>query len=452
MISSGVKAAEKGTVIEVRNLFFNTPARKKFLKSDSVELHHIVDVVTHYALINKNVTFKLLHENHQLLHSPALDEWRENIASIYGSNIAKELLEVNYENEIVKVSGYIAKPYHSRNDKNQQIIFVNRRWVKNEGITKAVYDAFHSVLFVNKHPVFILHLELDTKRIDVNVHPHKLLIKIEQHEEVNKTVSTAIRETLKKHNLVPVLNFESDQQLNFKSEAKYNFEPTEQTTLKVKEATTITNGNYSVSSVEELARQTVTATASKLPPLRILGQVHKTYFLAETNGGVIFIDQHAAHERVLYEQFMDQFMHKEVQIQRLLEGEIIECTAAEKVLLSEHMGELERFGFVVEDFGGNSFVVKTIPSLFGRTQPKEMVRELIHKLERNRLEEVKEEIVTRMACRSAMMAGDELNVPQMEIIIRNLENTELPFTCPHGRPTMIKTSVEELEKKFRRKG
>ena len=158
IISSGILAGEEGTLIEIQDLFFNTPARKKFLKSDQVELRHIVDTVIRYALANPEVSFKLLHENHQLLTSPSVKEQQNNIASIYGINLAKELLEINYQSNNINVEGFIAKPYQARNDKSQQVLFVNGRWIKNEDISKAVYDAYHSLLFVNKHPIFILNL------------------------------------------------------------------------------------------------------------------------------------------------------------------------------------------------------------------------------------------------------------------------------------------------------
>lgn len=474
IISSGIKAAQKGTRIEVKNLFFNTPARKKFLKSDSVELRHIIDVVIHYALINNSVAFTIIHDGHELLRSPALQDRRENIASLYGSALAKELLEIAYNHDGITILGYVAKPYHARNDKTQQALFVNGRWIKNNDLVKAVYDAFHSVLFVHKHPVFVLHLQLDPQRIDVNVHPHKLEIKIEQQDKVTAAVFTAVRETLQKHNLVPVLNFESDHQLLFQSSttrpaSKYSFEPSTQTTLDVREASNTVTGSYtpvvvttspntSEHNLPALHSLAVNSRTQKLPPLKILGQIHKTFFVAETTSGVIFIDQHAAHERVLYEQFMEQLMNKDVKIQRLLEEEMLEFSPAETVLLLQQKLFLSRFGFTVDHFGGNTFILKTVPSLFGKVQPGKLVHALLENIETvtaseidNEVTKIQEKIITIMACRAAVMAGEELSIPRIESILRDLEMTELSFTCPHGRPTMIKTTVEELEKKFRRK-
>ncbi|SRR3989344_795798 len=470
IINSGIAAAEEGTTVEVRNLFFNTPARKKFLKTDAVELRHIIDVVINYALANPKVSFKLTHEGHTLLHSPAVADARSNIASIYGIQLAKELLEVQYQDEFVKINGFIAKPYQVRNDKTQQVLLVNKRWVKNNDITKAVYDGYHSMLFVNKHPVFVLNLDLDPQKIDVNVHPQKSEIKIEQKELVIKAVTTAVNQTLRKHNLIPVLDVEFEQQTSFgipaqkkveKPAYKYQFEKAQQTMFVREEALPLQEAEEDkevyqeqepviIPEQEAAAERTET---SAIPALKILGQVHKTFFVAETPGGMMCIDQHAAHERVLYEQFMKQYMNKQIEVQHLLQGEMMEFSPAEKILVMERKAELERYGFRLEEFGDNAFVLKTVPSLLGRIQPAEITYEIVNKLqqEKGSLQEIQEEIITRMACRAAVMAGEVLSIFQINAILDDLSLCQHPYTCPHGRPTMIKTSYEELEKKFKRK-
>jgi len=481
IINSSIIAAEPGSIMEVRNLFFNTPARKKFLKTDQVELRHIIDVVLRYALINPNIAFKLTHEGHILLNSPAVADLRSNIASIYGTALAKELLEVNYQNDTSAISGFIAPPSEARNDKNQQDIYINGRWVRSPEIMNAVYEAYHSMLFVNKHPVVILNVALDPARIDVNVHPAKTEIKIEQKEEICAAVSSAVRQTLKKNNLIPLIEDEGDdiqiklgtparkEFLSSQPTAKYVFEPSEQTVFTVKEPASEpeykNNAAASSSIPVDLPTMNIAALTqrlqpvdvppnSKFPAMRVLGQIHKTFFIAEILGGMMYIDQHAAHERVLYEQFMKEYLHTEVQIQRLLQGEILEFSPAEKVLLLEHHKTLQQLGFSLEPFGEHTFVVKTIPMLFGRIQPKEIVYEVLALLRdgKNKIIDTKEEIVTRMACRAAVMAGETLTVLEMEHILHDLAKAELPYTCPHGRPTMFKVPVEELEKKFKRKG
>ena len=476
IVNDTIAAADPGTTIEVHNLFFNTPARKKFLKTDGVELRHIIDVVTNYALLHPGVSFRLNHEGRELLSSPAVQDQRSNISAIYGTSTAKDLLEVAYKDDLCTLTGFISKPINCRNDKTQQIFFVNNRWVKNSGLSNAVYDGFHSMLFVNKHPIFVLHLTLDPEKVDVNVHPQKSEIKIDQKEQIAAAVTAAVKETLRANNLIPVVDVEFEQQATLapptpkpkveKPGVKYNFEPSEQTILQEPSLVTSHEQLHSIisetveaeqSAEPELAplEEDVKAQLSeteKFPPLKLFGQIHKTFFVAETPGGVFFIDQHAAHERVLYERFMKQYADKAVEVQTLLQGEVVEFTAAEVALLNEHHAALEQFGFVIDHFGENSFAIKSVPLIFNRLQPKEQVKEFLHSLSngKNTLQKLHETIVTRMACRSAYMTGDDLTTQQVQGILKDLSNCEHPYTCPHGRPTMIKTGVFELEKKFKR--
>ncbi|MBU0457498.1 MAG: DNA mismatch repair endonuclease MutL [Nanoarchaeota archaeon] len=499
VVSSGIIAAEQGTTIEVHNLFFNTPVRKKFLKTDTVELRHIIDVVTQYALANPEVYFKLIHENHSLINSPAVEDPRNNIAAIYGITIAKDLLEVryggnkkfnerdneldkeqdheqDYESSSINITGFVAKPHQARNDKNQQVIFVNGRWVKNNDITKAVYDAFHSLLFVNKHPIFVLNLELDPEKIDVNVHPQKYEIKIEQKEKVIKAVFTAVKETLENNNLIPIVDFDFEQQLTFgtpkkkdvpKPEVKYRFEKSQQSVFAVREESEQLKKEdgqlkddeqfHEKSFVSEQSQTEEIPESVKLPPMKILGQIHKTFFVAETPGGVLFIDQHVVQERVLYEKFMNELMGKKVSTQTLLQEEIIDFTPVQRIVVEENKEILEKLGFKLEHFGENTFVLKTIPSLFGRLQSTELIHEMIDYFDngknerKTRLEEIQEEIITRMACRASVKAGDDMTLPEIQKLLAELSDCKLPYTCPHGRAILIKVDVNELEKKFKRK-
>ncbi len=456
VVSEKITGAEEGTTLEVKNLFFNTPARKKFLKTDAVELKHIIDMVIRYALVHPEVSFKLVHENNLLLNSPAVNNPRDNFASIYGTNNAKELLEVNYQNDSVKIKGFISKPYQARNDRSQQHLFVNQRWIRNDELTNAIYNGYHSLLFVGKHPVFVLNLGLNPEKIDVNVHPAKTEIKIEQKEEVCSAMNKAIRETLERNNLIPVMDLEQERQLIFgteKKEAKYSFEPGYQTVLEDKTVNFVSEEEITKTELLlGMEQYPETPISLKLPPMKILGQIHKTFFVAEIEGGALFIDQHVVQERVLYEKFMEQFLDKKVAVQELLKGEILEFSPAEKILVIENLAKLKELGFSLEEFGGNSFILKTVPSLFGRLQPTEMLYTVLEELKngRNKLENIQEEIITRMACRASVKAGDSITIPEIQRLLEELANTRLPYTCPHGRAVLIKVPVEELEKKFRR--
>lgn len=476
-ISEGLLSSERGTTIEVRNLFFNTPARKKFLKSDPVELRHIIDVVTQYALINFNVGFKLIHEDHALLTSPLLNDWQNNLASIYGATIAKELLPINKATEAIKVTGFISKPHQARNDKHQQSLFVNKRWVKNQDVTKAVYDAYHSLLLVNKHPLFVIHLQLNPKTIDVNVHPQKSEIKIEQKDQIYQTIFTAVKQTLEENNLIPILDFSFEQQTTLqKKETKYAFEPSKQTVFQLEEpeeeyssggnSTTAADSSTSSSSsyqdsqlsdkttdfIKEQQASSLPANP-KFPQMKLLGQIHKTFFVAETPGGVLFIDQHVVQERILYERFMQQYLDKKIATQTLLQPELLELTPQQTSYLQANLEKLNQLGFALEPFGQNTFSLTTVPTIFDSTQPKDMVFELLQQLEQNStaITEKQEEIITRMACHASVRAGDVLTITEMEKMLRELAQCNLPYTCPHGRSIVIKLTTDELDKKFKRK-
>ena len=470
ILKEEICASETGTTIEIHNLFFNTPARKKFLKSDSVELKHMVEVITRYALIYNLVSFRLTHNGQELFNSPIMPDWKQKIASLYGTDLAKNLLYVNYKEEFIQVEGYISKPYQARNDKSQQAIFVNKRWIRNEEISRAIYDAYHSLLFVNKHPIFILNLTLNPHKIDVNVHPAKTEIKIEQKELVYQVVLSAVRETLRQNNLIPEMGLKEEQQLVFgnavneikkkDSEFKYNFEPSYQTSLSAEDSLSIKEDvaeyNHNAESIiPEISNQYETRNNpdNSLPPIKLLGQVHKTFFIAETPGGALFIDQHVVQERVLYEQFMEQLMNNRVDTQKLLKGEVMEFNIIESMEVKEHRELLEKLGFNLEEFGENTYLLKTVPILFGRLQPKEMFYEVLSNLKenKNRLEEIQEAIITRMACRASVKAGDTLTNQEMQKLLDQLSKVKFPYTCPHGRAVLIKIPVDELEKKFRRK-
>ncbi len=480
VLSTGIAPAEQGTTIEVRDLFYNTPARRKFLKTDAVELHHITDVVTQYALVNHSVSFKLIHNGHELLYSPAVQDQRSNLASLYGVDTAKELLELSFQRDGISLHGFISKPYHARNDKHQQALFVNGRWIKNHDLINAVYDGYHSMLFVNRHPIFVLHVELDPTKIDVNVHPNKSEIRIEQKEAVCELITQTVQECLRQHQLLPTVDVQMEEQSTIvtslperkqKNNSLYSFEPSTQTVLSVKEGDVaayaggemvVNDENDNSSSpktsfappvLTENSSEITSPSVSTFPELRLLGQVHKTFFVAETHGGVFFIDQHAAHERVMYEQLMKQLTQGNIEVQELLTGEVLNFTAAEMVLCHQFQSSLQEMGFLVEHFGKNSFLLKTVPAVFGRQQAKDLFMEILHAMgeNKNQVHQLREVIITRMACRAAVMAGEELTVSRMETILGQLRETRFPYTCPHGRPTLLKTTAEELEKKFRRK-
>ena len=502
--SEDAVAADVGTRVEVHDLFFNTPARRKFLKSDAVELRHIIDVVEQYALVNSGVAFRLEHNGVIILQVPAVLDMRNTVASVYGVSVAKDLVPVRFEMQGVEVEGFVGKPYAARQDKSYQALFVNARWVRNADVVRAVYEGYHAALFVGRHPIFVLKLVVDVGEVDVNIHPQKSEVKFSRREVVLEAVRCAVQQALREHNLLPEVDVKFDEQLmlgavesnygvkNYSVKKKvgrelYPFETSTQEMLQVGESGCAGYGAVGRAGVdiglvdvglqeeavqddevqeEKSGESTVgskmvnvtsegTSLLSRLPLLKILGQVHKTFFVAEMQGGVAYLDQHAVHERILYEKFMEELMLRKVEVQELLQGEILELLAGQKVIVEEYIELLTKMGFQVEHFEGNSYVLKTIPEVFGRVQSRELFFVVLEELKEERgsgVARVQEMIITRMACRAAVMAGEEVSVFRMEELVRQLGKVKNPYTCPHGRPTIITTVKEELEKKFRRKG
>ncbi len=426
----------KGTVVEVKSLFSNIPARKKFLKSIQVEFNYIANIVTRYALINKDIFFKLVHNDKIIFSSQKTDSLFNNIVSIYGKEIASNLVKVFYESDYLKVYGYIGKPALTRNDKQMQSCYVNKRYVKNNIISNALYDAFHTLLFINRHPITVLNIEINPETIDVNVHPSKKIIKVFDEDRFYNDVFNAVRQSLYTNNLIPDAKLDDT---NYKDNRKYPLQTDKQSVLAVED-----------SPVKK--KQTEEKTSEKIGPFLLIGQISKTYILAENNKGLLIIDQHAAQERINYEKFMKQYEKEGIKTQKLVKPKVINLSAAESGVMEENINLLSKLGFGIDNYGNNSFILRTTPSIFGRVNIV-LITDILTELSgisSKSIAKAKEERIIRFACRKSIKAGEEMTMPLMEKLIEELDNTEQPFTCPHGRPTAISISLPELERKFKR--
>ena len=434
-----------GTTIEMHDLFLNTPVRKKFMKSDSTELKSIIDIVMRYALMYPKAAFTVVSDGKAVLETESAD-LLSVIASLYGNAIVKELLPVSKEGTSIRITGYVSKPTYTRGDKEHQSIFVNGRYVKDHVITHALHEAYHSVLFVHRHPFAVLHVEVDPAIIDVNVHPTKREVKFEKSDVIYRAVYHAVRDVLEKEELIPDAEMRQgtlSRLASYQTMPKYAFEQSMQTMLS-SQAALETHDTLNAVYIE----------GSKFPPMKILGQIHKTFFVAETPGGMLVIDQHIVQERVLYERFMMQYLDSAVKTQALLQAEVIEFAPHDAIVVGEHIGDFEKLGFLIEEFGKNSFLLRAIPMIFGRAQPKELMPDLIGQFDsgkRTAVEEKAEGIITRMSCRYSVKAGDTFTVQQMESWLKELDTCTLPYHCPHGRPIFVRITADELEKMFLRK-
>src|SRR3989338_659516 len=460
-------ACNPGTTIEVTDLFYNTPARKKYLKSIENELAAIVDIITRYALANPQVSFKLIHNDNVLLSSPKTNDTLSNVANIYGREAAKQLLPVNYARNEVEILGYISKPSFTKADKSMQSIFVNKRFVKNRVITDALYSGYTTMLMEHRHPIAILDITIDPKKIDVNVHPTKSEIRVSKETELYETVFKAVKGTLLAAMGAELIPQISDKDVknpyDIKLEdtrRKYAIESDKQTLFEKPAADLSQVSADEFVNADKINENGVDINTSiiiepikvdmKLTAMSVIGQMHRTYILAEADSGLLILDQHAVEERVNFEEFLKK-SNKQIS-QPLLKPDVLDLTLKEYLLLKENIILFQKLGFNLEEFGSNTFVVRSVPILLGLIIQNHFLKDVINeaanatKLTNDFIEH---KIATK-ACRASIKAGDNLTLPQMNDLLKRLANCENPFNCPHGRPTVINMTLYEFEKKFKR--
>jgi DNA mismatch repair protein MutL len=466
IISNESIAIPRGTTVIVKNLFYNVPVRKKHLKKMETELRTIVDIVMRYALIHYDIYFELLHNDKIILNSPGTTSIRNNIANLYGSGVAKNVLPVNYSNDDITIKGEISKPGFQRNDKKYQSLFINGRYIKNKIINDAVYTGFHTFLNINKHPIYFLDIKLSPKKIDVNVHPTKSQIRIEKENEVYDAVVKAIRETISgghETDRVSKIKFsemdlkldsyqlKKDKQTSFEEIVDFVDDSAVEDETDKKEKGDGTGEFIEMNSVEKSENK----KSSLKHDFRILGQIIKTYVIVSIKGGMIIVDQHAAQERVKYEKYLRQYKDQEVVTQKLLEPLMIELSIEEGILFEGNKEIIANLGFGIEEFGKHTYLLRKVPTIFNRIQSRDIFLTIIDELrsgKTKKLDEIKEERIIRMACRSSIKANEHLEYHELVKVIEELFSSDQPLTCPHGRPTMLKFTVDDFEKMFRRKG
>ncbi len=421
------KACAQGTVVEVRDLFFNTPVRKKFL--DGLEDQRIVGFVEKFSLGN-SAAVRLRFYGKLLFDVQAKDPL-ERIGQVWGFTLVNDMVPLHYVDGNITLEGYVSKPSLVRKDKSMQALFVNGRLVDSEEISSGLYEAYKSLLFVNKHPVTVLHVY--TGGVDVNVHPTKKIVKFSHPGKIQQVVFSAIRELFK----------ESALDFSAAEVPLFSVSPTHVLSKKTE------NSRFVKEVQQGLTRlPTFEKKYTHFPEMNILGNIAKTFFLAETEEGLFIIDQHVVEERINYEKFMRQFLHGEVVVQDLLVPELLEFSPKEAMDLRLKLGLLKEYGFYIEDFGENTFRLEKVPILFNKVKGEELLRDLLVDFK----DEEKEDIITMMSCKRSIKAGDSVTISDMYRLLFELDKCELPYTCPHGRPIMVKLSLDDLEKMFRRKG
>lgn len=431
------QARSQGTTITVQNLFQKVPARLKFLKSESSETGHIADIVSRYALAYPEVKFTFTNESKVSLRTSGNASLKDSVIAVYGLEIAKNMLEVNNQNDFwnghkpdIGVSGLVGSPAVARSSRDFLSFFVNRRWVNSRMLSFAVEEAYHGLLMQGKHPISILNISIPPRLIDVNVHPSKTEIKFQDERSVFGAVQKAVRQSLVQSAPVPQVE-----------EIKHSFSvpstPFSAPQTPLQPITSSGTPSRSVMSPTPLI---------SLPLLRVLGQLSRNYIVAEGPDGLFLIDQHAAHERILLEKIQAQRAGQKIEVQGLLEPAALEVDPRRAAVLSNHLDDLAGFGFSIEAFGESTFLLRAVPAILKDRDWNSLLQESLDTLSNN----WSESFANTLACHSAIRAGQILSDAEMQELIKQLEHTLLPNSCPHGRPTMIHLTIRQIEKEFGR--
>ena len=477
--------APQGTVISVENLFYNVPARLKFLKSETAERSHISALFTRYAIAYPAVRFKLVLDNRTPFQSSGSGDVREVLAAVYGVEVARQLIELggSYDappptapppddddalflhdravRDSIVVRGFISPPALNRSNRKEITLFVNGRWVQDIRLSTAVLQAYHTMLMVGRYPIAVVLLNVPPEDVDVNVHPAKSEVRFRYADAAFSAVERAVRKTLTAH--APIPHF-APRQWSLGGEARGG-QPAFQTDWGAFAAPAAPPAPLSQPldaaqpEAAPLAEPTPSGQqplpAADVPLLRVIGQVGAAYIVAEGPDGLYLVDQHAAHERVLYEAYRLQRAAAQIVSQALLEPVAVEVAPGAAALLEGQIEALQRIGFSLEPFGGNTFLVRSLPTILGPVDPVRAVRVVVEDFEEDETllaAEVEARLIARVCKRAAVKAGQVLSPAEQVELIRQLEKCVSPRTCPHGRPTMIHLSVDAVERQFGRKG
>ena len=459
----GVAGCNLGTTIRVEDLFFNTPARKKFLKTNNTESGRINEFIIKLAISHPEIAFKLINNNKSSLATPGRGDLKETLQSLYGASVGQSLLPLEFEDEDIKLWGFVSKPSAIRSSRSWQTFIVNGRIIASRAIAKAIDNAYHALIPKSGYPLIALNIEVPQHTIDVNVHPQKTEMKFEDESRIFKAVYKAVLDAVRPKGQVGQLGqlaAQADhvqqhvekglQELNF-GQPVMNFPLREEKpAMTWQEGTIALAQDKSVKSV-----QSVVDEEEKLPTAGMIpiGQVDDTYIIAQDGDSLYIVDQHAAHERVLFDRFSAQAEH--IPSQQLLVHLILDFSTHESQIIEENLELLAGLGFGLEPSGPNQFRLMEVPADVPSSQAEEFIREVLASMEelhRPTAAELRQAVLATTACKAAIKAGFKLNYRQMEILLQELNDTAMPYTCPHGRPTIIKFSSDELAKMFKRTG
>jgi len=452
-------AGAPGTQVEIQDLFFNTPGRKKFLKTVSTEFSKISYTVQQAAIINPQIHFRLLHHNHKILDYPAVSTFQNRLVQMYGPTFLERFLPLDQTAGPFKLTGFTVSPHHARTSRIPQEIFVNGRPIKNTTISHAIHEGYRSFLPKGKHPQFIVCIRLDPQMLDINVHPTKREVRFSHPEMLHSGILRAIKQIFVEGSSLAI---ESPDQ------ARGNFsvqpdipaaKPTGQSLAVAQMSSPSFSPEMGVNEAIHLslfAQEPPWAYTTHKQEFHVvpLGQIHQTYLLGHINQDLFIIDQHTAHERVLFERLIQAWNQKNVLQQTLLIPEPIDLLPHQGTLIEEWLPVLSQTGLDIERFGPTSYVVRAVPAILGSATVGPLILELLEELSEwkstDSLETLIRPILATMACQSAVQAGRTMTLPEISTLFHDWAQENFPMTCPHGRRVAIRHSVEELNTLFAR--
>lgn len=473
--------ATHGTTVCVENLFYNVPARLKFLKSDVTERRAIDQLVTRYALAYPDKRFKLSDGKNLTLQTAGDGDRRSILAALYGVDTARQMLEIMSEEDGLRLTGFISPTSLTRSNRKEITFFINGRWVHEVALTSALLQAYHTLLMVGRYPLTALFLEMPPEEVDVNVHPAKAEVRFRNQDKVFSFVQRSARKALLAYSPVPHVapslwgttrtvpsetprHTGLDWMIGHDEQVPVDGGPYSVST----EQYSVDSGQLAVDSEPstQFSNSLISATSTKhpqpeassfrpVPLLRLVGQIGATYLVAEGPDGLYLIDQHAAHERVLFEKLMTQHAMRNIPSQALLTPSVVTLPPPAANLLISQLPTLQHFGFNVEEFGPNTFQVRAVPALFMGSDASAALRAVVEDFEEDESplqNEIEAKLAARVCKRLAVKAGQSLSNEEQRALLMDLESCDSPRTCPHGRPTMIHLSVDMLERQFGRRG
>jgi DNA mismatch repair protein MutL len=451
-----------GTTVRVNDLFYNVPARLKFLKSDTTERRAIDVLVTRYGLAYPDKRFKLSDGKNIVLQTTGDGDRRAILAALYGVDVAKQMLEASSDEEGLRLTGFISPTSLTRSNRREITFFINGRWVYDISLNTALLQAYHTLLMVGRYPLTALFLDIPPDEVDVNVHPAKAEVRFRNQDKVFSFVQRSVRKTLLAYSPVPNVapslwgttrTIPPEQPHHTGLDWKIGHD--EQFSVGSDPLSETRDERLETSPQLSSAPSLVSSRSSSVPLLRLVGQIGATYLVAEGPDGLYLVDQHAAHERVLFEKLMAQHAVKNIPSQSLLTPVSVTLPPPSSQILITQLPFLQHFGFNVEEFGPNTFQVRAMPALFMGSDPAAALRALVEDFEEDESplqNEIEARLAARVCKRMAVKAGQALSLEEQRALLIDLEACESPRTCPHGRPTMIHLSVDMLERQFGRRG